>query len=513
MQPSPPTSTPRRLPGAGRSLLAQRPSPSPTTCAQHRVRLAALLACALLACASAPVTLAQAAPKPGKPRGEVSTLFAENCAACHGARLEGGSAQSLLDDEWKFGGDDDSLARTIKRGQPRVGMPGWGTKFNDQEIRALVIYIREQAALAKRNKSTFNKPLPDSVTRSEVHAFRLETVAEGLETPWAVAFLPDGSMLVTEKAGRLRLVSNGRLDPRPVTGLPAVNTQGQGGLLDVAVHPDYAANGWIYLSFSDPAPEGKAALTAVVRGRLRDGAFVDQQVLFRAPYELYRTGGVHFGSRFVFDRRGLLYFSIGERGQQNDAQDLSRPNGKVHRIHDDGRIPADNPFVGRTGALPTIFSYGHRNPQGMALHPVTGELWAVEHGPRGGDELNLVRAGRNYGWPLITYGMNYNGTPIAAGTAREGLEQPVLHWTPSIAVCAMDFYTGDRFPRWKNHLFVTALAQEELRRLVLDGEKVVHQEVLFRGIGRVRDVVSGPDGALYVALNRPDRLVRLLPAD
>lgn len=489
------------------------PSPLARTHASCPLPLLLLL---LFATVSAPLVAQDAAQKKKptvKPRREISTLFAENCANCHGTALQGGSAQSLLDDEWKFGGDDESLARTIKRGQPRAGMPGWSTLLSDQEIRAMVIYIREQATLAKRNKTTFNKPVPDSVTRTELHAFRLETVAEGLETPWAVDFLPDGSMLVTEKPGRLRIVANGRLDPKPVAGIPAVNAQGQGGLMDIAVHPDYASNGWIYLSFSDPGPDGRSALTAVVRGRLRDGAFTDQQMLYRAPYELYRTGGVHFGSRFVFDQKGHVFFSIGERGQQNDAQDLSRPNGKVHRLHDDGRVPADNPFVPQKGALPSIFSYGHRNPQGMALHPLTGELWAVEHGPRGGDELNLVRAGRNYGWPIISYGMNYNGTPIATGTAREGLEQPVLHWTPSIAVCAMDFYKGDLFPRWKNQAFVTALAQEELRRLVIDGEKVVHQEILFRGIGRVRDVVCGPDGAITIALNRPDRIVRLMPAD
>jgi glucose/arabinose dehydrogenase len=280
--------------------------------------------------------------------------------------------------------------------------------------------------------------------------------------------------------------------------------------MDVAVHPDYPENGWIYLSFSDPGPNG-TAMTKVVRGRLREGALVDQQTLFEAPRSLYRRGGVHFGSRFVFDGKGHVFFSIGERGHQQDAQDLSRPNGKVHRIHEDGRVPEDNPFAKRAGAMPTIWSYGHRNPQGLARHPVTGALYDAEHGPRGGDELNLVLPGRNYGWPVITYGMNYDGSPITALTAKEGMEQPIVHWTPSIAVCAIDFYAGDRFPRWKGDLLVSSLAAEELRRVVIDGSKVTKQEVLFKGIGRVRDVVSGPDGLVYLALE-PDRVARLVPA-
>jgi len=258
--------------------------------------------------------------------------------------------------------------------------------------------------------------------------------------------------------------------------------------------------------------ENGAAMTKVVRGRLREGRLVDLETLFEAPRALYVRGEVHFGSRFVFDGEGYLFFSIGERGQKDDAQDLSRPNGKVHRIHDDGRVPADNPFAKRAGAMPTIWSYGHRNPQGLAQHPVTGDLYDAEHGPRGGDELNRVLPGRNYGWPVITYGMDYDGSPITDLTAKAGMEQPVVYWVPSIAVCAIDFYTGDRFPRWRNDLLVSSLAAEELRRVVLDSGKSTKQEVLFKGIGRVRDVVSGPDGLVYVAFNGPDRVARLVPA-
>jgi glucose/arabinose dehydrogenase len=457
------------------------------------------------------LTLATLAAAQTERQGQVADAFAQRCAACHGAELQGGQAKSLLDDEWKYGGDDASLAVSIRDGHPKDGMPPFSTMMDEPAIRAMVIFIREKVDSARRSKTTFAKPLGDTVVTSEEHKFRLELVTEGLETPWSIAFLPDGRMLVTEKPGRLRIVDKGKLMPEPVAGVPKVWSEGQGGLLDVAPHPDYATNGWIYLSYSDPGPDG-SAMTKVIRGRLKDGVLVDQETLFAVPVELYRTGTVHFGSRFVFDK-GYVFFSIGERGQQKDAQDLTRPNGKVHRLRDDGKVPEDNPFVKTAGALATIWSYGHRNPQGLAKHPVTGELYDAEHGPRGGDEINHVRVGRNYGWPIITYGMNYDGTPMTDLTAKEGLEQPVTYWTPSIAVCAIDFYVGDRFPRWKNDLLVSSLAAEDLRRLRIDGDRLVKQEVLFKGIGRLRDVVVGPDGLVYVAFNVPDRIARLVPVD
>jgi glucose/arabinose dehydrogenase len=451
-----------------------------------------------------PLLLAQQ-PRPDAVAKQYQTL----CAACHGDQLQGNSAPSMLDDTWVSGGDDASLAASIKNGRPANGMPAFGGTLSDEDIRAMVIYLREARTRAAVDRAGYAKPAADTVVKSEKQTFKLETVAEGVTLPWGLAFLPDGRMLVTEKVGQLRVLQNGTLS-EPISGVPEVWSKGQGGLLDVAPHPDYASNGWIYLSFSDPG-ESDSAMTKVVRGKLRDGAFVDQQVLFEAPAATYRTGNVHFGSRFVFDN-GYLFFSIGERGQMQDAQDLSRPNGKVHRIHDDGRVPTDNPFVGRDNALPTIWSYGHRNPQGLAKHPVTGALYDAEHGPRGGDELNLVEKGKNYGWPVITYGMNYNGTPMTDKTTAPGMEQPVIYWVPSIAVSSINFYTGDKFPQWKNDLFVAALAQQELRRLELRDGKVTHQEVLFKGVGRLRDVIMGPDGHIYIAFNTPDRIARLVPA-
>jgi glucose/arabinose dehydrogenase len=446
----------------------------------------------------------------GAAEGDVAETWAGTCASCHGAKLTGGQAKSLLDDEWSFGGDDTNLAESIRNGREDAGMPPFGGSLSEEEIRALVIFIREQRKAYERDQTTFAAPEGDTVVESEKHAFRVETVVDGLEIPWSIAFLPDGRMLVTEKAGRLRVVEEGRLAPQPIVGTPEVWSEGQGGLLDVAVHPAYEKTGWVYLSFSDPGKDD-TAMTAVVRGRIRDGKWVDEETLFRAPAELYLKGRVHFGSRFVFDGKGYLFFTIGERGHQDHAQDVTRPNGKVHRIHDDGRIPEDNPFADQKGAIPSIWSYGHRNPQGLARDPLTGDLYDAEHGPRGGDELNIVEPGRNYGWPIITYGMNYDGTPITNLTAKEGMEQPVVHWTPSLAVCAIDFYVGDRFPGWRNDLFLSSLAAEELVRLEIEDRKVVHQEVLFKGIGRVRDVVSGPDGYLYVSLE-PGRIARLVPA-
>jgi glucose/arabinose dehydrogenase len=444
---------------------------------------------------------------------EVTKLYAANCASCHGADLSGGSASSLVDSIWRYGGDDASIARSIRDGHPDAGMPPMRQALNGAEIRALVIYIHERGAAFERAHTKYNAPKVGEIVRSEKESFKLEPVMEtGLVEPWAIAFLPDGRMLVTERPGRLRIIAGGKLLPEPVQGMPAVYG-GEGGLLDVALHPHYSQppDDWVYLSYGDKSPDG-LGMTAVIRGRLRGETLVDQQQIFKAKYSLYRSGGQRFGSRLLFDGKGHLYFSVGDRAHPGDEQNLSRPNGKVHRVYDDGRIPKDNPFVNRPDALPSIWTYGNRNPQGLAFNPVTGDLWEAEHGPRGGDELNILHPGHNYGWPVITYGMNYDGTPITDHTAQKGMDQPVTYWVPSIATSPIAFYTGSRFPQWKNNLFLGSLAAQELRRLVIDGRSVAHQEILFKGIGRVRDVVNGPDGYLYIVLNQPDRIERLVPA-
>jgi glucose/arabinose dehydrogenase len=419
----------------------------------------------------------------------------------------------MLDDTWLVGGDDASLEKSIRTGFPDKGMPAWGNAIPDKEIRAMVIFIREQRDLSRRGQLQFNKPADAVTTRSQLHDFQVDTWVGGLKEPFSLAFLKSDLAIVTEKRGHAFLIEKGKLAARPLTGLPAVDTASQAGLYDVVPHPDHAKNGWIYFAFSDPRkdPEGKpVSLTRIIRGRIKDGALIDQETVYEARPEHYiKSGGVHFGGRLAFDKQGYLFFTIGDRGQGPHAQDLTRPNGKVHRIHDDGRVPADNPFVNQPGACTTIWSYGHRNPQGLSFNPETGDLYDLEHGPRGGDEVNFVRKGINYGWPVISYGMNYDGTTLTDLTAKEGMEQPASYWVPSIAPCGSNFYAGDLFPKWRNHLFVATLAAQELRRLELKGGKLVAQEVLFKELGRIRHVIGGPDGALYALL--PERIARIAP--
>ncbi|MBI2297182.1 MAG: PQQ-dependent sugar dehydrogenase, partial [Betaproteobacteria bacterium] len=329
--------------------------------------------------------------------------------------------------------------------------------------------------------------------------------------PWGLAFLPDGRMLVTERPGRLRIVKDGRLDPQPVAGLPQATAYGQGGLMDVALHPRFSENGLVYLSYAARGEGGVG--TEVARGKLAINRLENVQVIFRQQPK--SGGGRHFGSRLVFDRHGFLYITLGDRGEQDRAQKPDDHAGSVIRLHDDGRAPKDNPFVGKPGWKPEKYTLGNRNIQGAALHPQTGALWTHEHGPQGGDEVNVIRAGVNYGWPVITYGVNYGtGTKIGEGTHKAGMAQPVHYWVPSIAPSGMAFYTGERFPRWRGDLFVGALRDELLVRLKLDGEKVVREERMLQGVlGRIRDVRNGPDGYLYLLTDASNGvLARLEPA-
>lgn len=349
------------------------------------------------------------------------------------------------------------------------------------------------------------------VQRTEKADLDLQIVASGLEHPWGMAFLPDGRFLVTERPGRLRVVAEGAALPEPVRGLPEIAAHGQGGLLDVALHPEFGKNGMIYLAYAAEDIEGYG--TEVVRGRLEGNTLANAQVIFRL--EPKSTSGRHFGSRLVFDDNGDLYITLGDRGDRPRAQDLGDHAGSVIRVRDDGGIPQDNPFLSDSGALPEIYTYGNRNVQGATLHPETRELWTHEHGPQGGDEVNIIRAGNNYGWPVITYGVNYGiGTSIGEGTEKAGMEQPLHYWVPSIAPSGMAFYTGDAFPQWKGNLFVGSLKFEQLVRLELDGEKVVHEErMLTDKLGRIRDVRQGPDGLIYLLTDARDgMLVRLAPA-
>ena len=362
-------------------------------------------------------------------------------------------------------------------------------------------------------------PAQSSAQRSAQHDFRMVEVAKGLVNPWSIAFLPGGDLLITERPGRLRIVRQGRLLPQSVEGVPPVFAEGQGGLLDVALHPSFSSNRMVYLSFSKPLAAPGQSTTAVVRGRFENDRLTNVQQIFEAKTQ----GRGHYGSRLQFDRNGFLFISVGDRQVPPEgnlvahpAQDLSNHHGKTIRLHDDGRVPADNPFVGRAGALPEIWSYGHRNPQGLLIHPETGDIWLNEHGPQGGDELNLIRPGLNFGWPVIGFGVNYRtGARIHEGTHREGMEQPNHIWVPSIGISGLMVYTGDKFPQWRGSLFAGGLAAGKVVRLTMDGQKVRSEESLLQGIGRVRDVRQSPDGYIYVAIEdqegAPTAVVRLEP--
>jgi glucose/arabinose dehydrogenase len=444
---------------------------------------------------------------------QADQLYREHCSDCHGARFQGGSAQSLVDGIWQFGDGEESIARNIRQGIEHLGMPDYGDSLNEAEIAVLARFLleSEKKYIAQKEK------IPTSLETLDYN-IDVEIFAEGLEVPWSIAFLNKDTALVTERSGRLRVIENGLLSSRPVKGTPKVVAEGQGGLLAVAFDPDYAEEGnqWIYLAYShglDPEPNGKrpGAMTRLVRGRINGNDWTDEQVLFEAPHDTYRTTRHHYGTRIVFDKKKNLYFAIGERGVGADAQDLSKPNGKIHRILRDGGIPRDNPFRHIKTAMPSIYSYGHRNPQGLAFNPETGQIWESEHGPKGGDEINLIQPGRNYGWPIITYGINYNDTPISDIVRKEGMEQPVFYWRPSTATCGLTFYHGELFPKWNNKLLAGALKYEDVRLLDIENDRVMHEEVILKNAGRVRDVVCGPDGAVYVVLNDPGTILRLVP--
>jgi aldose sugar dehydrogenase len=359
------------------------------------------------------------------------------------------------------------------------------------------------------------------VHKSALHDYRLVTVAEGLVNPWSMAFLPNGDMLVTERPGRLRMVRGGKLAAQPIDGVPKVVARGQGGLLDVVLHPNFASNRLVYLSYSKAlADTGTLTTTAIGRGRLDGDKLVDFTDIFVA--QTRGTGG-HFGSRLAFDASGFLFITVGDRMvppsgnlEAHPAQDLSNHHGKVIRLHDDGRVPSDNPFVGRDGARGEIWSYGHRNMQALIIHPVTGDVWITEHGPQGGDELNLIKKGANYGWPVIGFGVNYgSGAAIHSGTRKDGMENALHVWVPSIGVSGMTYYNGDKFPEWKGNVFAGGMAGEQLGRITMDGQRAELAETIVRRQGRIRDVRTGPDGYIYLAIEdrggKPTPIVRLEP--
>ncbi len=450
------------------------------------------------------------ATKADAPQGK--KIYQQHCVECHGAELQGAIGSSFIDHVWNYGDEDWAIGSNVKFGIANLEMPAWKDVLNDDEIKSVVTYIMD----VDKSSSIKYPEIPTHVN-SELHGFKLEILDDSLVEPWSIAFINENSALVTDKVGKLYQMQNGKINEEAIKGIPDnITNIGQSGLLDVMLDPDYAKNGWVYLSYSHELKKKKGektagAMTRIIRGHIKDGKWVDQQVLFQAPEERYSATRHHYGSRIVFDKDGYLYFTVGDRGAKEQAQDVTWPNGKLHRIHKDGTIPKDNPFVNRKGAIPSIFSYGHRNQQGMSVHPITKEIWATEHGPMGGDELNHIRRAKNFGWPEITYGVNYDGSIITEFTAKDGMEQPAHYWTPSIAVSDIDFYNGNLFPKWKNNLFVTSLKYKDLRRLVLDGDKVVKEEIILKGVARLRGITVGPDGAIYVLANSPSLIIRLSP--
>jgi glucose/arabinose dehydrogenase len=342
---------------------------------------------------------------------------------------------------------------------------------------------------------------------SQERTYSIESVVGGLSNPWGMTWLPDGSMLITEKSGELIHFKKG--SKTTIQNVPEVYDRGQGGLLDIALDPRYSENGWIYITYASTEGTGNGGNTKLIRCKLSGNSLTEIQTLYKASPN--STRGQHFGSRIEFDNEGYIYFSIGDRGERDtNPQDIARDGGKIYRLNNDGSIPDDNPFIHESKAKKAIYTYGNRNPQGMAKHPVTGEIWIHEHGPKGGDEINIVKKGANYGWPIISYGVNYSGTKFTNETARPGMEQPVYYWVPSIAPCGMAFVTGDKYPDWKGTLLVGSLKFNYIELLRLEGDKVISREKIAEDIGRVRNVKLSPDGYIYVAIEG-EGIVRILP--
>jgi len=479
----------------------------------------------------------------------IERIWRNNCMNCHMESGKGGGAgtRTLLTEELFDQKHDRPFFDAIKNGVPDKGMAAFGETLSSEEMWGLVNYIRELQARDRRDRvGSISRKLKNGVCKTQRHSYRIETAADtGLEVPWSVEFVPvdDATvMLVTNRPGPIKVFDLAGKSLGTVEGTPKVRSRRQGGLMDITLHPNYAkgdGNDWIYLSYADQFNGSDSkSFTKIVRGRLRqvDSKWIwtAQQTIFEAKPEDYLGGDIHFGCKIVFDPRDpdIIFFGTGERGRDALAQSLSRPNGKVHRLHADGTVPTDNPFVNEKDAYPSIWSFGHRNPQGLAFDSL-GNLWETEHGPRGGDELNLVLKGRNYGWPLVSFGINYSGAafktpwPDIAGKEVEAKDivMPVDRWLPSIAACGLDVVRGDKFPEWKGDMLAGGLAGNNVDRIRLvpaSSElapnmpaelrmRVGEREEIVHGLGRVRDVVSAPDGFIYIVLNDPDKVVRLVP--
>jgi len=433
----------------------------------------------------------------------VQTQFTQYCSGCHGVQM-----QAFADRKWKHGKTRDSIIMSIKSGYVDAGMPSFDSAFTDEEMGALADYILEGIENVATYDFQDDKPSSNIFPTEAGFSLVLDTIATGLESPWGMAFLPDGGMLINDKNGKMYRLSADR-QLQEISGVPEVRYKGQGGLLDVEIHPDFEENNLVYLSYSKPKDD-TLGTTAIFRARLEGTSLIDGEDIFIAlPYA---TKSHHYGSRLEFDQDGYLFFSVGDRGSRDvNPQNLDNHCGKIHRINDDGSIPVDNPFINDPEAMHTIWSLGHRNPQGVAMHPVTGKIWEHEHGPRGGDELNRIEKGLNYGWPVISYGINYDGTTFTQLTEKEGMEQPVHYWVPSIAACGMTFVKSDKYPGWENQLLVGSLRYKYLNLCKMEDGKVKEEKILLKNIGRLRSVEVSPEGYIYVGVEGPGSVYRLIP--
>ena len=473
----------------------------------------------------------------------LSLAYTEHCSVCHGENLEGTALGTpLVGAALRYGDTAAEIGASIANGSPAQGMPGWSEILPETEIRNLAIYIVDLRANIDRWDNRRDVPLviPEGTVASALHDFRIEAFASGSATKiYSIAPLPDGGFLLTEKRRGVRIISADGVVSPAIEGTPKVDVNddpngrwpnrphGLGWLMEVATHPDYERNGWIYLQYGDRcidcnAVGGAVSMSRLVRGRIEDGRWVDEETLWGVGVERYtwRTD-MAAGGRICFDDDGHVFISVGFKGlsTSHGIQDLSEPYGKIHRMHDDGRVPADNPFVDVPGAWPTTWTYGHRAPEGLEFNRRTGQLWSTEMGPRGGDEINLLLPGRNYGWPLTSKGVDYDGTPVEYGKELgitfdlADIEQPVVDLTPAPAVSSFVFYDGDAFPSWRNHMLVGSLRATDLFRVEVDGDRLVEQETLIEDLARIRDVEVGVDGLVYLLLEHASgwSIVRLVP--
>lgn len=441
-------------------------------------------------------------------REEKAALNYRNfCGGCHGEKMD-----AFVDRQWKHGNKKEDLVKAIKHGYANEGMPSFDSAFTDVEIKDLADYILKGIKNVDRYTAS-DKP-KSNIFKTETMTIRLDTVAKGMDVPWGMAFLPNQELLVTDRNGKFYRVGKDK-SLQAIQGLPALLNKGQGGLMDVVLDPNFAQNKIIYLSYSKPKTEDGVVLatTAVLKAKLEGNQLMEQKDIFVAkPWS--RTQH-HYGSRLAFGKDGYLYISVGERGNEKENPQEIKGNdlGKIHRIKTDGSVPSDNPFVKTAGAATSIYTYGNRNPQGMTIHPQTGAIWENEHGPRGGDEINIVQPGKNYGWPVATYGINYNGKVISDVSEKEGITPPIHYWIPSIGPSGMAFVTGNRYKGWEGNLLTGSLRFQYLNRSVLKDNKVTKEEILFKNIGRLRDVRMAPDGYIYIAVESPGIIYKLVPVN